>query len=209
MSGGPARGGGDAHRIPDGGDPLGLLARWREEAGGAGAALPEAACLATADAAGAPSARVVLVKGIGPRGVVFYTNLESRKGRELAANPRAALCFHWPALGRQARVEGAAERVPDAEADAYFATRPRGSQLGAWASPQSEPLSDGLAGLRRRAAREEERFADGAVPRPPFWSGFLVVPARIEFWRHRDDRLHERLAFVREGGGWRAERLAP
>lgn len=208
MSGAPA-GGADGHRIPDAGDPLGLLLRWRAEAEGAGQALPEAACLATADSGGAPSARMVLVKGIGPRGVVFYTNLGSRKGRELAANPRAALCIHWPALGRQVRIEGTAEPVPDAEADSYFATRPRGSQIGAWASPQSEPLADGLAGLRRRVEREEERFGDAEVPRPPFWSGCLVVPVRIEFWMHRNDRLHERLAFVSGGGGWRRERLAP
>lgn len=167
-----------------------------------------AATLATATPDGRPSARVVLLKEADERGFVVYTNLGSRKARELDANPRAALCFFWPALGWQVRVEGAVERVRDAEADAYFATRPRGSQLGAWASRQSEPLA-AREELLARFREAESRFADAEVPRPELWGGYRLVPERIEFWEGRDDRLHVRTLYVRDGDGWRHESLYP
>lgn len=164
--------------------------------------------LATADSDGRPSIRVVLLRGADARGFVFFTNYDSRKGRELVANPRAALCFHWVALDEQIRVEGQVERVSAEESDEYFASRPRGSQLGAWASAQSDVLQS--RETLEEQYREVERRYDGAVvPRPPFWGGFRLVPDRIEFWYGRPDRLHDRLLYTREGRGWRIERLYP
>lgn len=188
-------------------DPLAQFRRWYEDAEAA-SVVPEAAALATASPAGRPSARMVLVKRVDERGFAFHTNLESRKGAELAANPRAALLFHWRELGRQVRVEGAVERLSEAEADAYFRTRPRESRLAAWASPQSRPLAD-RAELDELYRGAEARFAGGDVPLPPHWGGYRVVPETVELWEHRDDRLHDRVCYTREDGGWRSERLAP
>jgi pyridoxamine 5'-phosphate oxidase len=164
--------------------------------------------LATVGKDGQPSARLVLLKSVDERGFVFYTNLRSRKGRELAANPRAALTFHWQPLEVQVRIEGLAEQVEDDDADEYFATRPRGSQIGAWASDQSEELGR-AADLDTRFAQMERSFAGRDVPRPPHWSGYRVRPERIEFWRNRPSRLHERRLFEREGVGWRERLLYP
>lgn len=192
-------------------EPTDPIVRLREALARASAAGPfdaTAAALATADAAGRPSVRVVLVKQIDARGLAFFTNRESRKGRDLAANPWAALCFHWPALGEQVRAEGPVTSLADAEADAYFATRPRESQLGAWASRQSAPLPSREALLA--AAREAEaRFALAAVPRPPFWGGYLLAPEAIEFWRSGEGRLHHRTLYRRGPGGWTATLLNP
>lgn len=164
--------------------------------------------LATADAAGQPSARVVLLRGVDARGFAFFTNYDSRKGRELDANPKAALCIHWLALDEQVRVEGRVERLPGGESDVYFEGRPRGSQLGAWASKQSAPLPSRET-LETEYRELERRFADKAVPRPPFWGGYRIVPHRIEFWYGRPDRLHDRVLYVCEGHAWRIERLYP
>lgn len=164
--------------------------------------------LATADASGRPSARMVLLKGIDDRGFVFFTNYESRKSMEITANPFAALCIHWAKAAEQVRVEGRIERVSDAESDAYFETRPRGSQIGAWASRQSAPLPS-REELLERVREIEARFEGRPVPRPAFWGGYRVVPERIEFWRGQESRLHDRALYLRDGDGWRVERLYP
>ncbi|HJU16902.1 MAG TPA: pyridoxamine 5'-phosphate oxidase [Stellaceae bacterium] len=169
---------------------------------------PTAMALATTAPDGRPSLRFVLLKGFDERGFVFYTNLDSRKAEELSANPRAALCFFWPNLRRQVRIEGAAAPASAAEADAYFASRPRDSQLGAWASEQSRPLAD-RAQLEHRAEEVARRFAGQEVARPPFWSGFRVAPERVEFWQERPSRLHDRWLYIREGETWRRQRLYP
>lgn len=189
-------------------DPIRRFLDWFEEAKRREPDLPNAMALATASAGGAPSVRMVLLKDVDRRGFVFYTNLESRKAGELDAAGHAALLFHWKSLRRQVRVEGRAERVGDAEADAYFATRDRGAQIGAWASEQSRVM-EGRHDLEKRVAKFAARFGLGTVPRPPFWSGYRVVPERIEFWSEGRFRLHEREVFTRSGDTWRTERLYP
>jgi pyridoxamine 5'-phosphate oxidase len=174
----------------------------------AGLSDPDAMTLSTVAPDGQPSSRQVLLKGLDERGLVFYTNLESRKGRELEGNARVSLLFFWRELDTQVEVQGAAEPVSDAEADAYFASRPRGSQLGAWASAQSRELS-GRARLLADVARTEARFLGRAVDRPPWWAGFRVVPRRFEFWHRGLFRLHDRVAYEKEGDGWRSKRLYP
>jgi pyridoxamine 5'-phosphate oxidase len=193
---------------PGGPDPIGRFREWLSDAFEAAIPNANAMVLATADANGAPSARYVLLKDADERGFTFYTNLESRKGAELAANPRAALVFYWAVLGRQVRVEGPVSLLERSEVERYFATRPLGSRLGAWASPQSRTIAS-RAELERAVAREAQRHADGAVPPPPFWGGYRVAPATIEFWTHRESRLHDRLRYTRDADGWRVERLAP
>ena len=188
-------------------EPLAPFHRWLDEAW-KGEPNAHAMTLATATPDGRPSARMVLLKGIDARGFVFYTNLESRKSEELYANPYAALCFLWKSLNRQVRVEGAVEQVGDDEADAYFASRPRDSQIGAWASDQSRRL-ESRALLEGRVEEFSRRFDQGTVPRPAYWSGFRVVPQRVEFWQERPSRLHDRWLFIREGDGWRRQRLFP
>ncbi len=190
-------------------EPFALFTTWFEAARAASVPEPNAMTLATVGPDGRPSARVVLLKGFDARGLSFFTNLESRKGRELVGNPHAALVFWWAALERQVRVEGRAERVADAEADAYFAGRPRGSRLGAWASPQSTAVADRRA-LETGFAEAEAAHAGEEIPRPPFWGGFRVVPARFEFWQGRPSRLHDRLVYTADAsGGWTRTRLAP
>jgi pyridoxamine 5'-phosphate oxidase len=196
--------------LPDAAEPLALFDEWMRAAEAAEPNDPNAMTLATVDADGLPDARMVLLKGVDARGFVFYTNTESAKGVELDAEPRAALLFHWKSLRRQVRVRGPVERVTGEEADVYFASRPRGSQIGAWASDQSRPLPDRLA-LERRVAEFGLKFGIGKVARPPHWSGYRVLPTTIEFWRDRPFRLHERLAFSRPepDGAWTVARLYP
>ncbi len=189
-------------------DPFRLFARWFEEAREAGVREPNAMTLATVGADGQPSARIVLLKGLDARGFSFYTNYRSRKGDDLAANPRAALVFWWEPLERQVRIEGAVERVAEKVSDAYFASRPRGSRLGAWASEQSRVVPD-RAELEARLEAVEEKYDDGHIPRPPHWGGYRVLPARFEFWQGRPNRLHDRLEYVPAEGTWAMRRLAP
>jgi len=191
-------------------DPFVLFRDWYQMAEESGLFMPEAMTLATAGADGAPSARMVLLKGFDERGFTFFTNYESRKARELEENPRAALILHWAVLERQVRVEGTVQRISEAESFAYFSSRPRGSRIGAWASEQSRPLHD-RADLEARVREMEDRFKGQDIPLPPYWGGYRVVPNLIEFWQGRVSRLHDRWVFRRAGPetDWTLERLYP
>jgi pyridoxamine 5'-phosphate oxidase len=189
-------------------DPFRHFQDWFAEAQRTEPGDANAMTVATATRDGVPSARIVLLKGWDAAGFVFYTNKESRKGNELSGNPRAALLFHWKSLSRQVRIEGAVHHVTDAEADAYFATRARVSRLGAWASPQSRPLSDRET-LKRRLQEFEAKYPGETVPRPPYWSGYRVVPSRLEFWQDMPFRLHDRIVYTRAAGGWSVGRIFP
>jgi pyridoxamine 5'-phosphate oxidase len=189
-------------------DPIAFFQEWFADARAGEKDDPTSMALSTCDLQGRPAVRMVLLKHVDERGFVFYTNLESPKAADLRSNPRAALCIHWPVLERQVRIEGRVGAVSDAEADAYFATRPRLSQLGAWASRQSRPIA-GRFVLEQAVAATALRFPLGAVPRPPYWSGFRVTPEVIEFWHQRPFRHHDRQRFTREGEGWRHEWLFP
>jgi pyridoxamine 5'-phosphate oxidase len=191
-------------------EPLQLFTAWFVQATRSEAVDPNAMALATVDAEGLPNLRMVLLKGLDARGFVFYTNLNSQKGRELEAQPKGALLFHWKSLARQVRIRGPVERVSEAEADAYFATRPRLSQIGAWSSDQSAPL-EGRFAFEQSIALHTAKFALGAVPRPPHWSGLCVIPLVMEFWQDRPFRLHDRLEFRRNAAGmpWTKTRLYP
>ena len=189
-------------------DPLAQLARWMDEAIAAAVPEPTAMTLATASADGVPSARIVLCKGIEQGGLTFFTNYESHKGRELLQNPRAALVFLWKELERQVRVTGVVQRVPRAESEAYYRTRPRGSRIGAWASAQSEPVPS-RAALESRFADVEARYANEEPPLPDFWGGYRLTPDMIELWQGRPSRLHDRLQYTRTRGGWTLARLCP
>ncbi len=189
-------------------DPIELFQEWFAAARDSGMLLPESVALATASPAGMPSVRMVLLKGVDDRGFVFYTNYGSRKAREMEANPRAALCAHWPVLERQVRIEGSVVQVSSEESERYFATRPRGSRIGAWASKQSEVLPS-REHLEERFRRARADHARGDVPLPSFWGGYLLRPDVIEFWQGKADRLHERLVFERDGPGWSTHRLYP
>jgi pyridoxamine 5'-phosphate oxidase len=191
-----------------GDDPFSHFATWFAAAGESEPNDPNAMTLATSTPDGFPSARIVLLKGWDRNGFVFYTNRESRKGAELIANPRAALLFHWKSRQRQVRIEGTVGPVTEAEADDYYATRPRLSRIGAWASRQSRPLAS-RAELEDRVAAFEQRYPDETIPRPGYWSGFRVTPARFEFWQDMPFRLHDRIVYTPEGTGWAAHRLYP
>lgn len=201
-----ARGGLD---LPDlTADPFSMFRRWLGEAIAAGAHEPNAMVLSTVCADSRPSSRMVLLKGYDEHGFVFFTNTASRKGRELASQPACSLLFPWHVLERQVRIDGEAAPLGDDEVAAYFATRPRGAQIGAWASPQSEVVAS-RAGLARRYARLEEQYAEGEVPVPPTWGGYRITPESVEFWQGRPGRMHDRLVYRRDSGDWRIERLAP
>ena len=200
------RGGLDVADLAD--DPIEMFKRWLQQAVDGGVHEPNAMVVATSTPDGRPSSRMVLLKGVGPDGFVFFTNHASRKGDELAANPHCALLLPWHPLERQVRIEGTASVLPADEVEAYFHSRPRGAQLGAWASPQSAVVAD-RAELEASYAQHEARFAGGEVPLPPHWGGLRIVPEAVEFWQGRPDRLHDRLLFSREGSGWATCRLAP
>jgi pyridoxamine 5'-phosphate oxidase len=189
-------------------DPFQRVTEWYRDAEAAGQPQPDAMALATATADGRPSVRMVLLKGWGPRGFVFFTNRESRKGSELAANPRAALTVHWSTLGRAVRAAGRVSRASNAESLAYWVTRPAESQAAAWASPQSRPIAS-RASLEASQQAILERFDERPIPLPPFWGGYRLRPDWVEFWEHRPDRLHDRLLLTRRRGGWREELLGP
>jgi pyridoxamine 5'-phosphate oxidase len=189
-------------------DPIDLFRSWFDAAGESGILLPESGALATATPDGLPSVRMVLLKAVDGRGFVFFTNYGSAKAREIEVNPNAALCFHWAVHQRQVRVEGIVSRIAEEENLVYFATRSRGSQIGAWASKQSRPLSERKE-LEERVRDVRDRFAGIDVPLPPFWGGYRIVPKTIEFWQGRSDRLHDRLVFTRTEGGWSTQRLYP
>ncbi|PBB35107.1 MULTISPECIES: pyridoxamine 5'-phosphate oxidase [unclassified Mesorhizobium] len=190
-------------------EPFRLFAEWLDDAVKSEINDPNGVALATVDADGMPDVRMVLLKGFDERGFVFYTNFESAKGREILGSMKAAMCFHWKSLRRQVRVRGPVEIVSDAEADAYYATRPRGSRIGAWASKQSRPLESRFA-LEKAVAEYTARYAIGEIPRPKHWSGFRILPETIEFWHDRPFRLHDRIVFSRnDGGGWDKTRLYP
>jgi len=196
-------------QFPDPGvDPFTVFGQWLDKAREIDPEGYDVMMLATADQAGQPSVRAVLLKGYDESGFVFYTNYESRKGVQLRNNPKAALAFYWKELDCQVRAEGLVEQVTEAEADAYFASRPRGAQIGAWASEQSRPL-EARETLEQRVLEFEQKFAGQDVPRPAYWSGFRLVPQRLEFWQQREFRLHDRMAFVRKNKGWAGERLYP